>query len=154
MHDYAWLCHLCSSRPARVIKPRRTEDPPRPTAGAARKSVAPVQQQKPARRDVGKPSVSGVSKKGSPSVAPSGPGSRSKGGKPVKVFRIYVMCIIVVNCTCVCIHKHMTSAQIHKCSQTHVRAHAHIHSYMHKHTFNPLTHGHEHQRTGFIKCKL
>ena len=84
---------LCSSRPARVIKPRRTEDPPRPTAGAARKSVAPVQQQKPARRDVAKPSVSGISKKSSPSVAPNGPGSRSKGGKPVKVS--YCVCIYI-----------------------------------------------------------
>lgn len=77
------------SRPARVIKPRRNEDAPR-AAAAARKPVVPASsvQQKPARRggDFAKPSGGGYPpKKHSPSVAPSGPGARHKGGKPVKV---------------------------------------------------------------------
>ena len=88
---------LYSSRPARVIKPRRTEDPPRVAAAAARRPVVPAssQQQKPARRgDVAKPPGVGASKKYSPSVAPAGPGARPKGGKSVKVFSKMCMCFV------------------------------------------------------------
>lgn len=88
-----FLCCSFISRPARVIKPRRTEDAPR-AAVAARKPVVPASsvQQKPARRDVAKPSGGGAApKKHSPSVPASGPGARYKGGK--KVLYVITYCI-------------------------------------------------------------
>ena len=87
-----FLCVVLYSRPARVIKPRITQDAPR-AAIAARKPVVPASsvQQKPARRDFAKSSGGGaVPKRHSPSVTPSGPGARHK--KPVKVC---VTCIVL-----------------------------------------------------------
>ena len=87
-----------------MIKPRRTEDAPR-AAVAARKPVVPASsvQQKPARRDVAKPSGGGAApKKHSPSVPASGPGARYKGGK--KVLYVITYCIHATS-----IHTHTQS---------------------------------------------
>ena len=86
--QFLCTCVVLYSRPARVIKPRRTEDAPR-AAIAARKPVVPASsvQQKPARRDFAKPSGGGAAPK---KHSPSGPGARHK--KPVKVC---VTCIVL-----------------------------------------------------------
>lgn len=93
------LYYCITSRPARVIKPKRTEDVHR--APAARKPVVPassVQYKPPRRTDVSKPPGGGAGSKKNLSPGVSGPGGRAKpGGKSGKVscdVCMHHMCII------------------------------------------------------------